>query len=126
DFFLMLPKDAKARRQDAITNVKEQSQVDDHFVHVKPEDRPAPFSDALFEDAAIQWLIETDQPVAAFEHHTFQNMIHMASRATRTVNIPKRNQTCDEIIAQFKAQMMKLKELLNVLVFSLCSMYSAH
>jgi hypothetical protein len=44
-------------------------------------------------------------------------MIHLASRATRTINILKRNQTCDEIVAQFKAQMTMLKELLNVLVF---------
>jgi hypothetical protein len=57
----MIPEDARARRQDAIANVKEQSQVDDHFAHVNHEDRPAPFSDELFKDAAIQWLIETDQ-----------------------------------------------------------------
>lgn len=55
----MIPEDASARRQEADT--KEQSQVDDHFVRINPEDRPVPFSDALFKDAAIQWLIETDQ-----------------------------------------------------------------
>ena len=57
----MIPEDAKARCQEAVANVKEQSQVDNHFVHVNPEDRPAPFSDGLFKYAAIQWLIETDQ-----------------------------------------------------------------
>jgi hypothetical protein len=44
-------------------------------------------------------------------------MIHIASQATRTINILKRNQTRDEIVARFKAQMTRLKELLNVLVF---------
>src|SRR5882762_10825787 len=55
-FLSMIPEDAKARCQEAVANVKEQSQVDNHFVHVNPEDRPAPFSDGLFKYAAIQWL----------------------------------------------------------------------
>jgi hypothetical protein len=57
----MIPEDAKARRQETNLNVKEQSQVIDHFMRIKPEDRPMPFSDGLFKDTAIQWLIETDQ-----------------------------------------------------------------
>ena len=57
----MIPDDTKARHQQTILNVKEQSQVVDHFAHIKPEDRPVPFSDGLFKDAAIRWLIETDQ-----------------------------------------------------------------
>jgi hypothetical protein len=57
----MIPEDAKARRQEAILDVKEQSQVDNHFMRIKPEDRLVPFSDKLFKDAAMRWLIETDQ-----------------------------------------------------------------
>jgi hypothetical protein len=60
-FLSMLPEDAKARRQEAVANVQKQSQINDHFVHVDLEDRPVPFSDGLFKDAAVQWLIETDQ-----------------------------------------------------------------
>ena len=52
--------------------------------------------------------------MAAFEHHTYQRMIHIASRATRGVQIPNRKQTRVEIIMLFKAQMNKLKERLNV------------
>jgi hypothetical protein len=57
----MIPEDAKMRRQEAIANAKEQTQVDDHFRQVKPEEKPVPYSDELFKEAVIQWLIETDQ-----------------------------------------------------------------
>jgi hypothetical protein len=56
--------------------------------------------------------------VVAFEHPAFQNLIHIASRATRTIDIMNRKQTRTEIILLFKAQMSKLKELLNVRVLS--------
>lgn len=57
----MLPEDAKARRKEATANAKEQTQVNDHFHKVNPEDKPAPYSDEFFNEAAIRWLIETDQ-----------------------------------------------------------------
>jgi hypothetical protein len=46
-------------------------------------------------------------------------MIHIASRATRAINIPNRKQTRAEIILLFKAQMSKLKDRLNVRVLGL-------
>jgi hypothetical protein len=57
----MLPNDAKARRRETIEKSMEQSQVSDHFNIVKPEDKPEPYSDNVFKDATIQWLVETDQ-----------------------------------------------------------------
>jgi hypothetical protein len=57
----MLPEDAKARREQAAADAKEQTQVDDHFHKLNPEDKPAPYSDVFFREAAIRWLIETDQ-----------------------------------------------------------------
>jgi hypothetical protein len=57
----MLPEDAKARRQEALEKAMEQTQVDDHFKILKPEDKPVPYSESLFKDALIQWLVETDQ-----------------------------------------------------------------
>ena len=56
----MLPEDAKARCVEAIAKM-EQTQVDDHFHQFSPEDKPTPYSDVVFKEAAIQWLIETDQ-----------------------------------------------------------------
>ncbi|KAM6496901.1 hypothetical protein JOM56_007374 [Amanita muscaria] len=44
-FLSMLPEDAKARRLEALEKVMEQTQVDDHFHPMKPEDKPTPYSD---------------------------------------------------------------------------------
>jgi hypothetical protein len=66
----MLPEDAKARRQEALEKAMEQTQVDDHFKILKPEDKPIPYSDNLFKDASIQWLVETDQVAFTFSCET--------------------------------------------------------
>ena len=57
----MLPDDAKARRAEQLETLKKQTAVDDHFSAQKPDQKPKPYSDSIFEEAAIQWLIETDQ-----------------------------------------------------------------
>jgi hypothetical protein len=54
------------------------------------------------------------QPLSAFEHPKFQEMIDMASRATKGVKIPGRKATCAEIIRMFKDHLTKLKNKLNV------------
>lgn len=138
----MLPDDAKARRQKDLERALEQTQVNDHFHLVKPEDKPEPYSDNGFREAAIQWLIETDQvffnvfdrctvliislqPISGFEHPSFQRMMHIASQATRGIKIPNKKQARDEIISLFKAQMNKLKQRLNVCIhFRIVSLYS--
>jgi uncharacterized protein YecT (DUF1311 family) len=56
----MLPDDTKARRAD-LHKKFQQTQLNEHFNAATPEDHPEPYSDALFKEAAIQWLIETDQ-----------------------------------------------------------------
>ena len=62
----MLPEDTKARRREVLEKAMEQSQVDDHFPLLKPEDKPVPYSDDLFKEASIQWLVETDQVLLSF------------------------------------------------------------
>jgi hypothetical protein len=59
----MLPEDSAARKLDETSTASKlkQGHVNEHFKTVKPEDRPVPYSDALFREAAIQWLIQTDQ-----------------------------------------------------------------
>lgn len=64
----MLPDDTKARRAARLEETLRQTEVDDHFTTQKPEDRPQPYSDKAFEEAAIQWLIETDQVCPLFCH----------------------------------------------------------
>ena len=59
----MLPDDAKARRAQAHEALK-QTQVGDHFTTVDPANdhkKLDPFTQVLFKEAAIQWLVETDQ-----------------------------------------------------------------
>lgn len=55
----MLPEDTKSRK--AQLHGKQQTAVDDHFEKARPEDKPEPYSDERFKEAAIQWLVETDQ-----------------------------------------------------------------
>ena len=64
----MLPEDTKARRAALLEKTLNQTQVDEHFESAGPRAaRPEPYSNALFQEVAIQWLIETDQVCLA--HH---------------------------------------------------------
>lgn len=56
----MLPDDAKERKA-AERVMLQQTQVNDHFPTIKPEDKPLPYTDEIFKEAAIEWLIQTDQ-----------------------------------------------------------------
>ncbi|KAF9031027.1 hypothetical protein BJ165DRAFT_1339297 [Panaeolus papilionaceus] len=117
NFQSMLPDDVTARREalaDASLKLQ-QSHVTSHF-NPAPEKEPAPevYSDELFKEVAIQWLIETNQPIQAFDHPTFKRMINLAARATKGVQLPSRKQTRAEILRMFKEQMTALSERLNV------------
>ncbi|KAF8150423.1 hypothetical protein BJ912DRAFT_869674, partial [Pholiota molesta] len=112
-FISMLPEDTKARKADLLQKL-EQSQVNEHFPKARPEDKPVPYSDELFKEAAVRWLVETDQPIQAFEHPSFKDMISTAARATRGVNIPGRKQARSHIMKSFRKQMLTLRERLNV------------
>jgi hypothetical protein len=55
----MLPKDAKQRRKEA--EADKQQRIDPHLVEIPQKERVVPYSDNLFRDAAIEWLVSTDQ-----------------------------------------------------------------
>jgi hypothetical protein len=57
----MLPEDTKKRRVSMIEDSLYQSQVHEHFDMAKPEDKPKVYTDEIFKEAAIRWLIETNQ-----------------------------------------------------------------
>jgi transposase InsO family protein len=80
----------------------------------KLSDRVLPYSDKLFRQAAIEWLVATDQPIQALEHPHFKEMIDIASRATAGVKIPGRKATRVEIKNMFKDHLTRLKARLNV------------
>ena len=62
----MLPEDTKKRRAVMIEETLRQSQVHEHFDKAKPKDKPKVYTDEIFKEAAIQWLIETDQVSTVF------------------------------------------------------------
>ena len=55
----MLPKDAEKRRNDAAN--ENQSRLDSHLREKPRKERVIPYNDDLFRDAAIEWLVSTDQ-----------------------------------------------------------------
>jgi hypothetical protein len=57
----MLPDDTKARREKMTEENIRQSHVDEHFKVATPEDKPQPYSDEILNQAAREWLIETNQ-----------------------------------------------------------------
>ena len=90
----MLPDDSAARKLNRASAASklQQGQVDQHFETVKPEDKPIPYSDAFFREAAIQWLIQTDQvSMNNFILFTKSNLVmHItADSGPRTSHIPE-------------------------------------
>lgn len=63
-------------------------------------------------------IFTTCQPIQALEHPKFKEMINIAARSTEGVHIPGRKATRTEIINLFKQQLSRLKEKLNVSLFS--------
>ncbi|KAG2113946.1 uncharacterized protein F5147DRAFT_744119 [Suillus discolor] len=114
EFASMLPQDIKERKTAAAIANAQQTSLDGHLKEIPPHKAVVPYTDALFRDAAIEWLISTSQPIQAVDHPSFKNMIDVAARATNGVILPNRNATRREIMDLFKKQMSKLKERLNV------------
>ena len=64
----MLPEDSKSCKAQ-IKEKLEQTRVSDHFAKAQPKKKPEPYSDVLFKEAAIQWLVETDQVCLALSFY---------------------------------------------------------
>ncbi|KAG1804864.1 uncharacterized protein HD556DRAFT_1189375, partial [Suillus plorans] len=106
-FESMLPGDVKARKD------KQQS-INAHLTEQKLTEKVVSYSDKLFKQAAIEWLVATDQPIQALEHPKFKEMIDVAARATNGVKIPGRKATRAQIVRMFKAHLTGLRNRLNV------------
>ncbi|KAF8433099.1 hypothetical protein L210DRAFT_3412657, partial [Boletus edulis BED1] len=105
-FISMIPKDRKAQKSDEKTG--QQSQLNSHLQPKIPSEKVLVYSDKCFLDAAIQWLVNTDQPLVALEHPSFQHMIHIAAHTTNSVNITSQKTTQEAVINSFKEHMVKL------------------
>ena len=58
-FQSMLPKDARRRRDTATAN--QQTRLDPHLKELPIKEHVAPYTDERFLNAAIEWLVSTDQ-----------------------------------------------------------------
>ncbi|KAJ7624218.1 hypothetical protein DFH06DRAFT_1008412, partial [Mycena polygramma] len=126
NFESKLSCDIKARADAVTAAAKEEEKAQlhqqslDSHLRKKP-DRVARYSDELMRDAALQWLIATDQPIDALTNPEFKKMIDIAARATEGVTLPNRAQTREGIINLFHEQMNQLKIRLHV---RLCCRFS--
>lgn len=57
----MLPQDIKERKTAAAVASAQQANLDGHLRKIEPHEAIIPYSDSLFRDAAVEWLISTGQ-----------------------------------------------------------------
>jgi hypothetical protein len=60
-FISMLPKDAQKRRREVQAASEAQSRLDSHLREKPQKERVIPYTDDIFREAAIEWLVSTDQ-----------------------------------------------------------------
>ncbi|OBZ65234.1 putative AC transposase [Grifola frondosa] len=113
DFESRLPGDILKCKDALKAECERQQCIDGHLKKLSPKDRIIAYSEQVFREAAIEWLIATDQPISALEHPKFKAMIDMAARATDGVKIPTHKAARKEIIRMFNAQMAGLRRRLN-------------
>ncbi|TDL17402.1 hypothetical protein BD410DRAFT_699017, partial [Rickenella mellea] len=109
NFTSKLPKDVKIRKDEERKRVK-QSTLDFPVQDAATVSatRPRPYSHKEFLQAALEWLIATDQPLRALQHPLFQAMINLAARAQHGVEIPSRAIVRREIIELFNRKLREL------------------
>ncbi|KAF5309489.1 hypothetical protein D9619_012496 [Psilocybe cf. subviscida] len=111
DFVSKLPHDVAQRKEDA--DKLRQSALDPHLRERTEPERVVKYSDDQFRQAAVEWLITTDQPIQALEHPAFKSMIAIAARATDGVKIPSGKATRKYIMEQFKKNLTDLRRRLS-------------
>ncbi|KAF8574103.1 hypothetical protein K439DRAFT_1373364 [Ramaria rubella] len=111
-----LPKHLKQLRMEAtrVTNDLPQSALTDHFGPAPPAEIIIPYSDEQLKQAAMEWLIATDQPIQALEHPKFVEMIEVAARAKNSVKVPTGKATRKGIMLLFRQHLHDVKSCINV------------
>ncbi|KAK0488219.1 hypothetical protein EDD18DRAFT_1081830, partial [Armillaria luteobubalina] len=90
-FASMLPDNCKEQKAAKVS--EQQTRLDSHLRECEKKEVILPYTDELFEEVTVEWLVATDQPIDALQHPAFKKMIHVASRASDGVHIPNRKQT---------------------------------
>ncbi|KAF8239858.1 hypothetical protein L208DRAFT_1052466, partial [Tricholoma matsutake] len=67
-----------------------------------------PYSEKLFHQVAVEWLVGMDQPIQALKHPKFKELIDVASRTPNGVKIPGQKATQAEIMRMFKNHLTTL------------------
>ncbi|KAN0118457.1 hypothetical protein V8E52_005187, partial [Russula decolorans] len=110
NFTSKLPGDIKKCKEAAELATRT---LDQDLVEKKSLAHVTPYSDKLFCQASVEWLVATDQPIQALQHPKFQKMINVASRTTKYMTIPGRKATRAKIMHMFKDHLCGLKARLN-------------
>jgi len=95
----------KAEKAAANSSLK-QTPISDFTVK---QEKAIPYSEETFRQAALEWLIATDQPIQALEHLKFASMIGIASRAPDGVKLPSAKVTRSEIMQMFSDHLLDLR-----------------
>jgi hypothetical protein len=111
-FYLDATQGQKGTKSNEKTS--QQSQLNSHLQPMVSNEKVPDYSDMWFHNAAIQWLVNTNQPIAALEHPSYQHIINVAVRTTNGVKILSQKTTREAIINSFEEQMVKLREWLLV------------
>ncbi|KAJ7868991.1 hypothetical protein B0H14DRAFT_2221360, partial [Mycena olivaceomarginata] len=82
NFESMLPCDTAARRAKVAISIGIQSTLDGHMGPCPAATKKVKYSAETFQDAAVKWIIATDQPIGATTNPHFREMIEIASRVT--------------------------------------------
>lgn len=130
DFESKLPKVVKARKAALDKEAERQQTLHAHLKDLPQKERVIKYTEQCFREAAIRWLIATDQvslpslvivhilisfyqPLGAMEHPTFKEMIELAAASTEGITVPSRKVCRQEIMNMFKNQMQDLRKKLN-------------
>ncbi|KZT00014.1 uncharacterized protein LAESUDRAFT_667125, partial [Laetiporus sulphureus 93-53] len=114
DFDSKLSSDIATHKAKILESQISQGILEGHIQVSQPAEHAISYSDEAFKSAAIQWLVETDQPIGAFEHQAFTNLINLTSHAKGVAKISKRASTRREIVDLFHQCLCDLKKWLQI------------
>jgi hypothetical protein len=87
----MLPKDTKNRRHATMKDT--QQRLDPHLEEKPPRERVITYTDDLFREAAIQWLVSTDQVSEALTITIYTNMCSMIADPSISPSVVPKDDT---------------------------------
>ncbi|KAK7686048.1 hypothetical protein QCA50_010860 [Cerrena zonata] len=88
EFQSMLPRDVKARKEALRKDAERQQTLEGHLKVLPAKEHAIKYTEKHFREAAIEWLIGTDQPLGALDHPKFKQMLELAAAAKDGINIP--------------------------------------